>query len=442
MTMFRPALARVKRDYQQLLPESTITACLQRCGHAGRRRILTPAQSVYLLLLQILHACSLVALRHHEPLSATASAICQARAKLPLALWYGLVEHLSAALVQRQATPQSGLFHDLEVLLLDGTSTQSQDTPQLARHYRKPKNQHGVSRGYPSVKLVCLVHYATGLITRMIDLPGDRQEHRVLARLRNYLGPRRVVLADRGLVSFGFLAQLGLWGAHACLRLREDLAAKTHGTRQTVQVLSRSAHLVDRLVCWSKPPRPGRSLSRLAWAGLPDRLPLREVTYRLVRPGFRPTLIRVITTLLDPKEYPAEEIAELYLKRWQIEVYFRDLKRSQKLLRLRARSLAGARKELCGHVLLYNLVRGVMLDAATRQGVAPDRISFLDALRYLQSAAAADAPMALVVNPRRRRPAQPRRIKYVNFRYPTLRHSRAAYQQRLNAPPVYLSPLT
>ena len=95
-----------------------------------------------------------------------------------------------------------------------------------------------------------------------------------------------------------------------------------------------------------------------------------------------------------------------------------------------------------GHVLVYNLVRGVMRQAAERQGVPPDRISFRDALRYLRYAAAEDAPPALLVNPRRRRRAEPRRVKSVNFRYPTLRKSREAYRQQLNAMPKNTGPLT
>jgi hypothetical protein len=444
MTMFNSALARVKREYESLLPESTIAECLQLCGFQGRRRILTPVQSVYLLLLQLLHHTALTGLRHVSGIKATASAICQARSKLPLRFLHLLVDRATAELVRRSKTPAAALFCGLEVLLVDGFSAQSQDIPELATRYRKPRNQHGTSRGYPTLKLVCLVHYATGLITRLIDLPGDRQEHMVLGRLLEHLTPGRILVGDRGMASFAFLARLIQQGAHACLRLSANHWAKeaAGGSRRIVQTLAHRHHLLDQLVCWRKSSRPCRSLSQHAYAALPGELTLRQICYRLTRAGFRPTRITVITTLLDPTEYPAEQIAELYLQRWQIEVYFRDLKHSQGLWRLRAKSLAGARKELLGHVLVYNLVRGVMREAAERQGVTPDRLSFRDALRQLRHATAEDELRYLLVNPRRRRLAQPRRIKYVNFRYPTLRKPRAVYQKQLNKFPTNTLPLT
>jgi len=444
MTMFQPALARVKREYDTLLPESTIDECLQSCGIHGRKRILTPAQSVYLLLLQLLHNLALTGLRHVSAIPATASAICQARGKLPLRFMHLLVDRVAAALLGPGQTPAAALFCGLEVLLVDGVSAQTQDTPELAGHYKKPQNQHGTTRGYPAVKLVCLVHYATGLITRVIDLPGHRQEHMVLGRLLEQLTPGRVLVGDRGLVSFAFLARILAGGAQACLRLSAQYLATdlAGGSRRIVKTLARRHDLSDHLVCWRKPLQACRSLSQRAYAALPGEIRLRQVCYRLTQPGFRPTRITVITTLLDAQQYPAEKIAALYLQRWQIEVYFRDLKGSQGLGRLRAKTLAGARREILGHVLVYNLVRGVMRQAAERQGVPPDRISFRDALRYLRYAAAEDAPPALLVNPRRRRRAEPRRVKSVNFRYPTLRKSREAYRQQLNAMPKNTGPLT
>jgi hypothetical protein len=445
MTMFTPAIARVKREYEKLLPESAIAQALELCGYRGRKRILTPAQSVYLLLLQLLHQTALSGLRHVAAIEATASAICQARARLPLQLMILLVERAAATLTQA-GPATAALFCGLEVLLLDASSAQSQDTPELAGQYGKPKNQHGVIGGYPSLKLLCLMNYATGMITRLIDLPRDRQEHRVLGRILGHLTPGRVLLADRGLVSFAFLAQILVGGGQACLRLPARQIAGSSAMRKVVRVLGRRRDLVDELVCWKKSPRACQSLTRRDYAALPAELLLRQIRFRLTQPGFRPDLITVITTLADPAKYPAEEIAQLYLRRWQIEVYFRDLKRSQGLLRLRARTLAGAKKELLGHVLLYNLVRGVMRDAAQRQNVAPDRLSFRDALRHLRHAAdapgEAPVPVKLLVNPRRRRKSQPRRVKYINLRYPNLQKPRASYQTQLNAVPRFRGSLT
>ena len=93
---------------------------------------------------------------------------------------------------------------------------------------------------------------------------------------------------------------------------------------------------------------------------------------------------------------------------------------------LSARTVTGVRKEVLAFVLLYNLTRRVMLEATTRQGVAADRVSFVDALRWLLwSPPGAQVP-ELLVNPRRRRPSEPRRLKRGRKRFPQLRRPRNA----------------
>jgi hypothetical protein len=432
MTIFKPAMARVKCELVARLPESLIHSILADCDDRRRKRrtrLLTPAVSVYLLLLQLLYQSALSGLRHLHGLSVTASAICQARSRLPLKLLRGLLAHLASA----AGAGKESCFHGLQVWIADATSVQSQDTRELAGHYRQPRNQHGLTRGYPAIKALCLVHMATGMITRVIDLPWRRQEAMVLGRLIGELaGKAGVLLGDRALASFAFLHRLSAAGINACLRLSSKQIAtdKKHSSRRIVKTLSKRSGLIDQLVCWHKSERPCASLSRRAYAALPQTLTLRQIQWRVDRPGSRSRWITVITTLLDPKKYPAQEIAALYLQRWQIEVYFRDLKVSQGMQRMSARTLTGARRELLGHVLLYNLVRTVMREAARRQKVPADRISYKDALRWLRLAAD-DGPATLLINQRRRRPAEPRRIKYPKQRYLPLKKTRDYYRKKL-----------
>ena len=137
----------------------------------------------------------------------------------------------------------------------------------------------------------------------------------------------------------------------------------------------------------------------------------------------------VITTLSIAETYPAKEIAELYGKRWAIEVYFRDIRKSLGLTQTSARSVEGVRKEIMAFVLLYNLTRRTMMEAAARQKVDPDRVSFIDALRWLLWSPAGSEPPRLRVNPRRKRPTEPRRLKRGRKRFPQLRESRASSRQ-------------
>lgn len=316
----------------------------------------------------------------------------------------------------------------LRLMLADGMSFLTADTPQLAKRYGKAANGRGVSHGYPVPKLLTLVDWTTGLIQKVIALPAARQERTCLKRLINCLSAGDLLLGDRGLVSFAHLAAVINAGAHACLRLPRWAVCDRSpgGTRRRMRRLGEG----DWLVRWSRPRRgPSSWLSRRAWAALPQSLELRQVRWQLpARRGFRQRWAWTITTLSDAAAYPAAQIAELYAKRWQVEVCFRDLKASLAMGRrpLSARTERGVRKEVLAFVLLYNLVRRVMIEAAAARGVEPSRISFIDAARWLLWSMPGEAiPSDLSVNvPRPLRPTQPRQLKRGRKRYPQFKGKR------------------
>ena len=173
-------------------------------------------------------------------------------------------------------------------------------------------------------------------------------------------------------------------------------------------------------------------MSKRRWAKLEEKpLTLRQIAFRVCRKGYRTHWAWIVTTLLDPQKYPAQELIELYSQRWQVEVYFRDLKRTLGMNQIAARTVTGARKEVLAFVTLYNLIRRVMEVAAVKQQVAPDRISFVDAMLWLlYSAPGSDIPK-LAENPRRTRPSPPRKLKNARHRFPQLNQSRS----ELSKPP-------
>ena len=93
--------------------------------------------------------------------------------------------------------------------------------------------------------------------------------------------------------------------------------------------------------------------------------------------------VTLVTTLLDPKIYPAEKLAEAYGLRWTIETSFGHIKTTMKMDVLRCQTVDGILKELTMFLLVYNMVRMTMVEAAQKQGVPVDRISFVDTLRWL-----------------------------------------------------------
>jgi hypothetical protein len=134
-------------------------------------------------------------------------------------------------------------------------------------------------------------------------------------------------------------------------------------------------------VCWLKPPRPewmgGRDYERL-----PRSLPLRAVLVRVRRPGFRTKRLVLVTTLTDATAVTG---ADLYRRRWQAGLNLRALKQGLPMDILRGKGPALVRKEVGAHLLVYNLVRLVMAQAAAAAGVRADEVSFTGALQTLNA---------------------------------------------------------
>jgi len=124
--------------------------------------------------------------------------------------------------------------------------------------------------------------------------------------------------------------------------------------------------------------------------------------------GFRPTTITLVTTLLDSYRYTLSSLANILRQRWEIETNFGHIKTTMKMEVLKCQTVDGVLRELHVFALIYNMVRQVMLEAACRQRVDVRRISFIDALRWLQSAAPGDDLPKLVVNPNRPNRLEPR----------------------------------
>jgi hypothetical protein len=119
----------------------------------------------------------------------------------------------------------------------------------------------------------------------------------------------------------------------------------------------------------------------------------------------------LVTTRVDAESYPFEELAKLHRRRWEVEGHLRLLKTTMRMDVLRCETVVGVSEELLMFALVYNLVRLVMLEASHRQNVPVERISFVDALRWLAEARPGAALPKLVVNPDRANRVEPRLTK-------------------------------
>lgn len=420
MATVSDSLKHIKAHLEELFPEKEISGICVRLGYVFRRRLLHPAVTVQLFLLQLLAKVSMENLGLVARMTVSAAAVCKAKKRLPLKL---LMELVARSAPKNPGCPEQSLWKGFLLYLVDGTSFLTADTPELVEQYGKAKNQRGTSRGYPVPKLLALMDASGNFIRKVIALPCSRQEFTCLSRLFKSIPKGGLLLGDRGLVSFVHLAMLMQAGIQGCFRLPRWQVVFNRGkaSRRLIKRLGRQ----DLLVRW-KAYRCPTWLSKNRWeAFVGQELILRQISFRVCRKGFRTNWAWIVTTLLDPKQYPAQELIELYSRRWQIEVNFRDLKRTLGMKMLKAQSVLGVRKEVLAFVLLYNLIRGVMRQAAIQQGVDADRISFIAALNWLLWSSPGEAVSKLKVNPRRVRRSPARKLKNPRHRFTQLNGSRA-----------------
>ena len=149
------------------------------------------------------------------------------------------------------------------------------------------------------------------------------------------------------------------------------------------------------------------------------------------RKGFRVKQVTLLTTLLAADVFTLEELADLYRRRWEIETNFGHIKTTMKMDILKCETVDGVLRELHVFAIVYNLIRQVMISAAHRQKVAVNRISFIDALRWLQNAQEADELTNLVVLPLRPYRYEPRVRKRRPKKYKLMTKTRNVLKQEL-----------
>jgi hypothetical protein len=437
-----PILQRLRQDHSaHLAPEAIEDACRQE-GYTWRKRLLDPVMTIYLFLLQILHgntACTHVV--QFGRWTFTDSAYCQARKRLPLRVFHRLLEWIAAA--ARRATAAAPRWFGHRVWVLDGSSFSMPDTPELQAAFGQPGNQRP-GCGFPVAKWLALFDVGTGMLLRSATAPLRSHEMARCGAISDDLEQGDIVMGDRGLCSYAHLALLVLRGLHGLFRVHQkqivdftpgrpratghefDSAA---GLPHSRWVLAQGA--ADQIVVWYKPKSKPTWMSAEEYAALPAELLVRELRYRVEAPGFRVGSVTVVTTLLEAAIYPAEEVASLYFRRWLVEVNFKHIKITMKMDVLHCETVEGVLKELAMFALVYNLVRSVTTESARAQGVAPERISVIDTIRWLIGIEGDGDVTVLVINPVRPGRVEPRVVKRRPKQYYRMTEPRAVLRKKL-----------
>lgn len=386
---FRRAVAEARRRgdlyFAGLLSEDRILKAFGKARSLWQGWIYTPAVTVWVFLSQCLsgdHSCreavaGLIAwrlARGLKPCSSQTGAYCTARDDIPEEACVQLMRE-SGRKVDEEAPPE-WRWHGHRVLDVDGSTFTMPDTSANQAEYPQMASQRR-GCGFPIARIVVVFSLAVGTVldATLGKYQGKQTgENSLFRTLHAVIQKDDVVLADRYFSGWCDLAMIQQRGAHVVIR-KHQLRATDFRTGQR---LGKDDHLIS----WTKPQRP-TWMSAEAYAQLPDSLTLREVRVRVTQKGFRTRELVVVTNLLDPKNYSAEAIAQLYRRRWQAELNLRSIKVVLQMDHLRCLTPHRVRNEFYMHLTAYNLIRQVMAVAAARAGREPWTVSFKATLQII-----------------------------------------------------------
>lgn len=415
-----------------LVPQALVEDLCRTCGHAWRERLMNPLLTVLACVYKQMEPGT--SARAVEDWMAGLSGVantardgktfCDARTRLMVRVLQLLARHVGAA-ASRQGCYRLGKW---SVSFVDGSTCKVPGTEANTAAFGVPANQHGVA-GLPVLRLVLLACAGSGAVLDCAFGPNRLGELRLCVQMLGRLPPDGLVVGD---ALFGSYLNCALLRQRGCQGLFYFPAARKDTQRAR---LGRG----DTLPLWHQPQHP-RGLFPHLQAALPETLVVRVIERMVYRRGYRPWRVKICTTLLDPKLYPADLLVEVYLQRWNIEVDLRTLKTLHGLDALTAKTPAVVVRELYSSLLAYNLVRALM----AQTGVPVRDLSYtrardqlVDACSKMSEAPTARLPCLFQLlleligtatqEPQARGP-EPRAIVDNQRRYPLLRISRAQWR--------------
>lgn len=348
-----------------------------------RQRHFPPHVTLWTFLLQVLSAdgsCreavtrmrALRVARGQMPPSPNTGSSCKARRRLPETVVARLAQEAGQRL--SQPAPDHWRWKGRRVKVVDGTTGSMPDTPaHQAAYPQQTQQQPGL--GFPIARVLGMFCLASGSLVSLASGRYRGKETGEPALLRQVvptLTPGEVVLGDRCDSSYCMLAELQARGV--------DYVGRQHQRRKTDFRHGTRLGREDHIVCWHKPVCPAW-LDEATYEQMPEQVHVRELRVRVTRKGFRTKVLIVVTTLLNPKAFRKDDLAELYRSRWHAELDLRARKIALGMDVLRGKTPEIVRKEMWMSLLAYNLIRAVMAKAAASAGLIPGTLRFSGALQ-------------------------------------------------------------
>lgn len=361
--------------FRKHLDPVLIEEALQTTGTATLRRRRLPAEQVVWLIIgmalirdrsiaDVVRQLDLALPTDDGMTTVASSAVAQARARLGSEPLEWLYERTAAewAVASANRDPWRGLG----LYSLDGTTLRVPDSVENRDHFGSQNAGKRGATGYPQVRLVAAMALRSHMLAAACFGPYESDERQYAKALWATIPEQSLVLLDRNYLQASALVGLASTNRHWLT------PAKGNSKWTVLKRLGTGDDLVEMTVS---------SEARRKDPSLPETFQARAIRYQ--RKGYPPRTL--LTSLLDPRRYPADEIRTLYHERWEIELGYGEVKTDmlQRLEAIRSRSPATVNQEIWGLLIAYNLVRLEMERVADEVGVAPTRISFVAALRLI-----------------------------------------------------------
>lgn len=366
---------------QHLEPQWVEEALLATGTATLRKRRLPAEQTVWLLLgMAVMRDKPIAAVARQLDVALPAadgsrtvasSALSQARARLGAEPMEWLFLRSSEEWAHRSA--DADRWRGLALYGVDGTTLRVADSPENRTHFGgQASGRHEGGRderqsGYPSLRMVVVMALRSHLIASAVFGPYAVDERAYAVSLWNTVPERSLVMLDRHYLQANVLIPLMTTGSERHWMTR----AKSNTSFRSIRRFGRGDELIEFEVS-----REARKKD----PSLPTHFDVRAIRYQ--RKGFKPCVL--LTSLVDPTTYPADEIRALYHERWEIELGFGELKTDmlERLETIRSKSPPAVAQEMWGLLIAYNLVRLEMQRLAGELGVVPTRVSFVASLRH------------------------------------------------------------
>jgi hypothetical protein len=366
------------------LPPKDVKAALTDTQKGSiRQRLLPSDMVVYLVVMLGLYADASIRenlrilmepLRRKFGVAAssvpTGGAITKARRRVGAAPLIQLFDSLARP-VGTTKTP--GVFYrGFRVVAVDGTTVDIQDTDANRERFGIHRNQYGPA-GYPQVKAAIMIECGTRIPLGCAYGGGDDYEPGLFDRLHAKLSKEMLLLADRAYYDFARWQSCASRAGGLLWRVRNNLILTP------LSILEDGSYLAEI--------RPSDKLIKSGKSVKNDVCVVRVMEYRpLFADGSQGEQVRLITTLLDSKKFPADELCNLFPQRWEMETGFDEFKTHlrgpERVLRSQVPELI--EQELYGFLLAYAVVRLTMAESARRERCSPRALSFIHAVRVIR----------------------------------------------------------